>query len=119
MNKAILIGRLTKDIDLRMTQSGKAVGTFTIAINRYNKDGGTDFINCVAFGNTAELMKKYTDKGSHVGLSGRIQTRSYQKDDRTVYVTEVIVEDVDFLEVKKEPQDEPEPVLYDDDELPF
>lgn len=116
MNKAILVGRMTKDIEIRMTPSEKTVGTFSLAMQRYGKDSGADFISCVAFGATADLMKKYTHKGSRVGIAGRIQTRNYQKDEHTVYVTEIIVEDVEFLENKKE---EADPITENGDELPY
>ena len=126
MNKAQLIGRVTKDIELRQTQSGLSVTKFTIAVNRRKKDDGADFINCTAWSKTAEIMEKYVHKGDRIGIVGRIQTGSYEKDGRKVYTTEVVVEELEFLE-KKEQSETTEPktdadgfVTPDDDfEFPF
>lgn len=95
LNKVILIGRTTRDVDFRRTASGTAVANFTLAIdNRYVlKDGKptTDFINCVAWDRTAEIMDKYVKKGTLISVEGRIQTRDYEnKDGNKVYVTEVV-----------------------------
>ena len=103
MNSVHLIGRLTKDIDLRFTQSGTAVGTFNLAVNRYftNQQGEreADFINCVIWKKGAENLAKYTRKGSKIGIDGRIQTRNYENQQgQRVYVTEVIVERFDLLD---------------------
>lgn len=109
MNRVVLIGRLTKDPDLRFTPNGVAVCTFTLAVNRTftNQQGEreADFINCIAWRKTAENTANYTKKGSLVGVDGRIQTRNYEgKDGRKVYVTEVVAETVQFLEPKKQEQ---------------
>ncbi len=95
LNKVILIGRTTRDVDFRRTSSGTAVANFTLAIdNRYVlKDGKptTDFINCVAWDKTAEIMDRYVKKGTLISVEGRIQTRDYEnKDGNKVYVTEVV-----------------------------
>ncbi|MEG0365111.1 MAG: single-stranded DNA-binding protein [Erysipelotrichales bacterium] len=105
MNKAILVGRLTKDPELKKTNSGSSVVNFTIAINRTftnaNGEREADFINCVAWGRTADNMATYVGKGSLVGVDGRIQTRNYEDaNGRRVYVTEVFAENVQFLESK-------------------
>jgi single-strand DNA-binding protein len=105
MNVFVGVGRLTKDVDLRYTQGGKAVGNFTIAINRpfKNDSGGNDadFINCVSWGKQAENLAQYMKKGSQIGVSGRIQTRSYDDNDgKKVYVTEIVADSVQFLESK-------------------
>lgn len=105
MNKAILVGRLTRDPELRTTASGVSVCTFTVAVNRRfkNAEGGydADFINCVAWRQQAELLAKYFTKGRMVGVVGSIQTRSYDnKDGAKVYVTEVSVDEVHFVESK-------------------
>ena len=109
MNKAILTGRTTKDIEVRYTtgQTSTAVARFTVAVNRIRKDDGADFISCVAFGKTAENMERYVHKGDMVGIIGHIQTGSYEKDGRRIYTTEVIVEQVEFLSSKRssEPQE--------------
>lgn len=106
MNNANLVGRLTRPVDLRYTQTGIAYGSFTLAVNRKykNKDGEreADFINCVIWKKGAELLANYTQKGSLIGVSGPIQTRSYDNQQgQRVYVTEVLVENFDFLESRK------------------
>ncbi len=105
MNKVFLIGRLTRDPELRYTSSNLATMRTSIAVDRqYVRDGeerGTDFINIVAFGNRAETMKKYLAKGSQIAVDGRIQTGSYDgQDGKKVYTTDVIVENFQFLDTK-------------------
>ena len=105
MNKAFLIGRLTRDPELRYSSSNAAIVNFTIAIDRqYTNTQGqreTDFINIVAFQKQAENVKKYVSKGALVAIDGRIQTRNYDdKDGKKVYVTEVVADRVQFLESK-------------------
>lgn len=105
MNKAFLIGRLTRDPELRYSSSNAAIVNFSIAIDRqYTNSQGqrdTDFINIVAFQKQAENIKKYVTKGSLVAVDGRIQTRNYDdKDGKKVYVTEVIADRVQFLSSK-------------------
>lgn len=97
MNKVILIGRLTKDVELRKTTQGTSVVSFTIAVNRRSKEDGADFINCVAWNKTAELISTYLRKGSQCAIDGRIQTRNYEKDNNRVYVTEVVCDSIEFL----------------------
>ena len=102
MNKVILIGRLTKDPELRTIASGNATTSFTIAVNRnftnQNGEREADFINCVAWRKQAENVAKYCTKGSQVAVEGRIQTRNYDAQDGTKrYVTEVIADNVTFL----------------------
>lgn len=109
MNQVNLTGRLTKDVEVRYTQSGKAVGSGTIAVTRRfkNADGNTDsdFIQYVVWGKSAEILSQYTSKGTLVALTGSWQTRSYEKDDGTrVYVNELNVENFDFLEKKSDSQ---------------
>ncbi|CAI9394288.1 Single-stranded DNA-binding protein A [Bacillus sp. T2.9-1] len=103
MNRVVLVGRLTKDPELRYTPSGVAVATFTLAVNRTftNQQGEreADFINCVIWRKPAENVANYLKKGSLAGVDGRIQTRSYDgQDGKRVYVTEVLAESVQFLE---------------------
>lgn len=117
MNKSILTGRLTKDIDFRTAQSGTSIARFTLAVDRRRKDDGADFISCVAFGKTADLMDKYVSKGQKVGIIGHIQTGSYEKDGRKTYTTDIIVDEVEFLERKKE-KEQVEQYDYQND-LPF
>ena len=99
MNTAILIGRLTKDPELRYTNTGKAVVNFTVAINRsFGKDSEADFIPVVAWEKQAENCANYLSKGSQVGVQGRIQVRTYEgKDGGTRYMTEVVANNVEFL----------------------
>jgi single-strand DNA-binding protein len=107
INNVVLVGRLTKDSELKQTQSGQAVATFTLAVSRQfkNADGQkeTDFINCVIWRKQAEALAEYTQKGSLIGVGGRIQTRSYENQQgQRVYVTEVICESFQLLESKKD-----------------
>ncbi|RQD69475.1 MAG: single-stranded DNA-binding protein [Tindallia sp. MSAO_Bac2] len=99
MNSVILIGRLTKDPELRYTNTGKAVANFTVAINRsFGKDSEADFIPVVVWEKQAENCANYLSKGSQVGVQGRIQVRTYEaKDGGTRYVTEVVGNNVEFL----------------------
>ena len=131
MNKVVLLGRLTKDPDVKYTQSTNTqVASFSLAVNRrFAKQGEerqADFINIVAWSKTAEFVSKYFKKGQQVGVIGRIQTRNYE-DDKGVkhYITEVVAEEVYFADTKKEstnteenyiPNDEP---VMSTDELPF
>lgn len=100
MNTVMLIGRLTKDIEIRSTQTGKPVASFSLAVDRRGKDAGADFISCVAWNQTAEAMNRYLHKGSKIAVVGRLQTRTYDGRDGKRYVTEVIVNEVDFLDTK-------------------
>ena len=102
MNKVILIGRLTRDPEMRNTSSGLAVTSFFLAVSRnftdQNGERGTDFFNCVVWRKQAENVAKYCTKGSQVAVEGRLQNRSYDAQDGTKrYVTEVICENVSFL----------------------
>lgn len=101
MNNVNLIGRLTKDPDTRYTTDNMAVARFTVAVDRYGKDAGADFISCVAFKNTAEFIDKYFRKGMKIGITGHIQTGKYDnKDGKTVYTTDVVVDRAEFVEKK-------------------
>ena len=107
MNKVQLVGRLTRDPEIRYSQGENATATarFSVAVNRRfkNSEGNydADFINCVAFGKSAEFVEKYFKKGMAIGLTGRIQTGSYtNKDGQKVYTTDVVVEETEFVESK-------------------
>ena len=107
MNKVILMGRLTRDPDVRYSagESGTSVARYTLAVDRrFNKRDGeatADFISCVAFGRRAEIAEKYFHQGMRVSISGRIQTGSYtNREGQKVYTTEVVVEDQEFAESK-------------------
>ena len=125
MNKLIHIGRLTKDIELRRTASGKAVASFSMAVNKdyKNEQGGYDafFFNYVAFGQTAEIISKYVRKGDKFGVFGHLETRSYEKDGKTIWVLEIVVDSFEFLENKKQTEDNGgfEPIDEPDVSLPF
>lgn len=105
INRVVLVGRLTRDPDLRYTQGGTAVATFTVAVDRNftNASGEreADFISCVLWRKAAESFANYTHKGSLVGVEGRLQTRNYENNQgQRVYVTEVVVDNFSFLEPK-------------------
>ena len=148
INRVVLVGRLTKDVDLKYTQSGIAVARFTLAVNRAFKTAGgeqeADFISCVAWRKVAENTANFLKKGSLAGVDGRIQTGSYEKDGARIYTTEVIADSVQFLEPRSsssdggqaprqtnthnqtqntqgrpEPSQEDAPPNYGDDDLPF
>jgi len=107
INNVSLTGRLTKNLELRQTSTGKVMTYFTLAVNRNfkNEQGEqtADFISCVAFGKQAENMARFLSQGSLIGVEGRISTRNFQGNDgKTVYVTEVIAGNVSFLETKKQ-----------------
>jgi single-strand DNA-binding protein len=100
INRVVLVGRMTKDADLRYTPSGKAVATFTLAVNKFGKDEA-NFINCVVWDKKAESTANFTKKGSLVGVEGRIETRTYEHDTKgRQYITEVVADSVQFLEPK-------------------
>ena len=106
MNKVILVGRFTRDPDLRTTTTGKSVATFSLAVDRRYKQEGqptADFFNIVAWGRQAEVICQYLGKGRQIALTGRLQTRSYDgKDGVKRYVTEVVLEDFDFIGSKND-----------------
>lgn len=102
MNNVSLIGRLTKDVEERRTQNGTAVVSFTLAVDRRKKEDGADFIPCIAWDKAAETIAKYVHKGDLFAVAGYIQTRSYEKDSRMNYVTEVVTTSFQFLERKRE-----------------
>lgn len=120
MNKVILIGRLTRDPELKKGVNDNSFATFTLAVNRpfTNNEGEreADFINCIAFGKTGETLVKYTNKGHMLAVAGRLQVRNYTAQDGTNrVVSEVVVENVYFLEKKQTEQKENkyEPAPYD------
>lgn len=149
INSVVLVGRLTKDIELRKTQSGLSVASFTVACDRRlsqaqknNNEQSADFINCVAWRGSADFLGKYARKGDTVGVEGRLQTRSYDRDGQRVYVTEVLANSVNLLHSKQtvqsqeqasyepQPTQEPKPQQMSDfdylpnvdvssDDLPF
>ena len=115
MNKAMVSGRLTRDPDLRYSNGASeqlAIARFTVAVNRPKKNGEeqrADFISCVAFGRTAELIDKYSSKGSRILVEGRIQTGSYKnREGQTVYTTDMCVEKAEFLDHKENARQEQE-----------
>lgn len=124
MNKVNLIGRLTSDQELRYNSSNIAYTRFILAVNRpfTNSDGEreADFISCVAWRKTAELICEHFKKGSEIGLSGRIQTGSYERTDGTkAYTTDIIIEEITFVGSKKDSRPEPEYAERVEETLPF
>ena len=139
INKVILTGRLTKDVELRATPSGANVASFTVAVDGFGRDQNNNpvnqasFINCVAWNTQAKFISTYCKKGSLVALEGRIQTRSYDRKDGTkAYVTEVIAERVENLSPRDNTvqanegngyaineEVDNQPLSYSDDDLPF
>lgn len=106
INTVVLTGRLTKDVDLKYTQSGTAVGQFNLAVNRSFKNAKgeqeVDFINCVIWRKPAETLANFTGKGTLIGVEGSIQTRNYEnKQGQRVYITEVVVNNFTFLEPRQ------------------
>lgn len=133
-NSVVLVGRLVKDVELKYTGTGVAVGNFTLAIDRAFKNANgekeTDFINCVIWRKPAESLAEYAGKGSLISVEGSMQVRNYtNKEDKKVYVTEVIAEKFRFLDSKKDNQsaqsgNDPftknsQPIDIPDDGLPF
>ena len=149
INSVVLVGRLTKDVELRKTQSGLSVASFTVACDRRlsqeqknNNEQSADFISCVAWRGSADFLGKYARKGDTVGVEGRIQTRNYDRDGQRVYVVEVLANSVNLLHSKQtvqsqeqasyepQPTQEPKPQQMSDfdylpnvevssDDLPF
>ena len=137
MNKVIIIGRFTRDPELKYStgENANATARFSLAVNRRfkNKEGNydADFINCVAFGKTAEFIEKYFTKGLAIGITGRIQTGSYtNKEGQKVYTTDVVVEETEFVESKNKGTSDNVPnnnansnsdfeETVSDDEMPF
>lgn len=119
MNKVILVGRITRDPELKTIASGSSVVNFTIAVNRpiatqqntneQGNDRNADFISCVIWNKQAENLAKYVKKGALIGVEGRIQTRSYDANGTTRYVTEVLCDSVQFLENKTDSQQTSKP----------
>lgn len=108
INATVFTGRITKDLEIRKTGSGKSVLNFTLAVNRAFKSQGqpdADFITMIAWDKTADTMAQYLNKGSLIGVEGRLQTGSYEdKDGKTVYTTDIVVNNFTFLESKQESQ---------------
>ena len=137
MNKVVIIGRFTRDPEIKYTTGENATATarFSLAVNRRfkNKEGNydADFINCVAFGKTAEFIEKYFTKGMAIGITGRIQTGSYtNKEGQKIYTTDVVVEETEFVESKNKGTSDNVPnnnvnsnsdfeETVSDDEMPF
>ena len=136
INNVVMIGRLTRDVELRYTSNNVAVGAFTLAVNRNFKnaagDRESDFINCIIWNKQAENLANWTKKGMLVGITGRIQTRSYEnKQGQRVYVTEVVAESFQVLEKRDNaankssldnqmpPNFSGQPMDISDDDLPF
>ena len=102
MNRVDFIGRITRDLEVKATPTGKSVLNFSVAIPRFHREDGADFVNCVAWNKTAENMGRFLKKGDRISVSGRLQSRNYEdKDGKKVYTTEILAEEVEFLEPRK------------------
>lgn len=123
MNKVIIVGNLTRDPETRTTQNGISVTSFTVAVQRKHKKDGeqqADFVSCVAWRGTADFVAKYFQKGSKIGLSGSIQTRTYDDANGVrKYVTEVLADDVEFVTSKAQKENQPAEDLFDGDFQPM
>ena len=108
INRVVLVGRITKELELKKTPSGSSVCSYTLAVNRVRKTEGqpeADFINCVAWNRQAEAMAQYLHRGSLIGIDGHLQTRNYENQQgQRVYVTEVMVDSFTFLEPRNQAQ---------------
>ena len=111
MNNVILMGRLTRDIELNYSKNGKAFIRFAIAVNRIGE--GADFINCVAWEKTAETIAEYFKKGQRILVQGSIRTGSYERNGQTIYTTDILVSRFEFIESNNKKK------YADDDEFPF
>ena len=126
MNLVTLIGRLTRDPELKYSQSGKAFTKFSIAVTReFNRDEA-DFINCIAWDKRAEAICEYLRKGRRIATQGRISVNSYEKDGETKWITEVIVDKFEFVDSanndtkeSEKSKEKEEPEFIDDDSFPF
>ena len=121
INRVVLVGRLTRDVEVRKTASGLSVATFTVACDRRmargqdgNNQQSADFIRCVAWRQAADLLGSYARKGALVGVEGRIQTRNYDRDGQKVYVTEIVCDTVNLLESKSQSQSRAQNSGYQD-----
>lgn len=136
INRVVLLGRLTRDVELKYTQSGTAVGSFSLAVQRPFKDANgersSDFVNAIIWRKPAENFANFVHKGSLVGIEGRLQTRNYENNQgQRVYVTEVVVDNFSLLEKKGDSQSTQQPpadpfansdnskMEFDDSQLPF
>ncbi len=116
VNRVVLVGRLTKDPELRRTQSGKSVASFTVAVNRrFGQQDQADFINCVAWEKTADFLSQYAKKGAMVSVEGRISTRNYDDANtgKKVYITEVVSDNVQLLESRSSSTQRPASNSFD------
>lgn len=123
MNELVLIGRLTKDPELRATKTGKAVVNFALAVERRHKEEGADFFSVIVWDKLAELVKQYCSKGDMVAVRGHLQSRSYEVQGQKRTATEVVAEEIKFLQNRKQ-ENAPSPQVIEDlshtdEELPY
>lgn len=116
MNRVILVGRLTKDPDIRYMQTDNTpIARYSLAVDRQTKNKETDFINCIAFGKNAEFAEKYLNKGTKILVEGRIQTGSYtNKDGQKVYTTDIVIDRHEFVESRQSAQASTSQQQYND-----
>ncbi len=123
MNKVTLIGRVTKEIEVKYTSQGTAFASFSLAVDRKkDKDGNkqTDFIPCVAWSKLAEVIGQYVHKGNRLAVDGRLQSRQYESNGQKRTAYDVVVNDIDFLEPKSNQQGQQKPSQQDwDEQIPF
>lgn len=133
MNTSVLIGRLTKDVEIRKTTSGKSVTTFTLAVDR-GRDAGTDYIQCTAYETVADNLERFCAKGNLIAVKGRIRVETKETQQGRRIYTDVIAEHIQYLEPKRKAQNAPQPaqqlpqeakeqwndeITVDDSDLPF
>lgn len=121
MNTVVLIGRTTRDIELRYSRNQTEVARFTLAVDR-GRDDGADFISCIAFGRTAKNMEKYVKKGSKIALRGQIRTGSYtKKNGEKAYTTDVLADVVEFIDTRKKSSESEESsgFIEVEEDIPF
>jgi len=118
MNRVCLIGRLTRNPELKESESGTKQTTFTLAVNRIKE--GADFINCVAWNKIAEVISKYLTKGRELGIEGRLQTNSYEdREGNKHYTTSVVVDNITFIGSKEQAGDKEQDIVKQDVKDPF
>ena len=124
MNKVVMCGNITRELEINQSQSGMSILKFSVALQRMKKDDGADFVNCIAFGKTAETINQYMSKGSKILFEGHVQTGSYDnKEGNKVYTTDFVVDRFEFVgggnasNTQSIPKDDFTPV--DDGDMPF
>lgn len=118
MNKVVLLGRMVRDPESRVTDKGLNICMYSLAVQRKNKNRDADFFNCVAFGKGAEFVEKWFKKGDKIAIVGHLQTSVYESEGRMIYRTEIVSEEHDFCEGKK-PETSFDYATGEEDDFPF